>query len=80
MFKVGDCQHSEGDRRCCECWAGYPKLCECRGLIHAQFIKENWDGISLVYSCDNCGDKFKQFIKPFKQGRNRRKPKWKRPR
>jgi predicted nucleic acid binding AN1-type Zn finger protein len=29
-------------------------------MVHAQFVKENWQGVvDLVYACDICGEKFK---------------------
>ncbi len=79
---VGTAEHSLGDKRCAECWNGYPKLCQCQGLIHAQFIKEEWEGeIKFIFSCDNCGSDFKYFAKKRKDNtRARKKPKWKRAR
>lgn len=59
-FVVGTMPHPIGDHRCNECWAGFPKRCQCKGLIHAQFIKESWRGeLNLLYSCDNCGANYK---------------------
>lgn len=59
VFTLNKSEHTVGDRRCCECWRGYPVKCVCGGLVHAQFISENWQNIlNLVYSCDSCGDNF----------------------
>jgi hypothetical protein len=80
MFILGGCEHTVGDRKCVECWANYPKKCVCQGLIHAQFVKEAWEGLNLVFSCDNCGDQYKEPAPKEPQGRYRRKPKWKRTR
>lgn len=78
MFIVGDCEHTVGDRHCVECWAGYPKKCQCQGLIHAQFISNIAEGEPITYSCDNCGSEYKLY-KPKAEGKAaRRKPKWKR--
>ena len=77
MFLVDKYEHTVGDRRCCECWAGFPKKCQCQGLIHCQFIKENWEGDkTLVFSCDACGDQYK--FPEYNNSKKRRKPKWKR--
>jgi len=48
-------KHDIGDTECTACWSSYPKLCECGGLIHAEFGDENWDGYWLYYKCDKCG-------------------------
>lgn len=61
LFKVANYKHNVGDRRCCECWAGFPQRCKCKGLIHAQFVKENWEGeLNVQLACDNCGELFKK--------------------
>lgn len=59
IFKINEFVHAEGDRRCLECWAGYPKKCQCGGLIHAQFIKERWEELNVQCACDACGPEFK---------------------
>jgi len=52
--------HQIGDRRCEECYRGYPMKCLCGGFIHAQFVRETWDNqIQLKFSCDVCGDAYK---------------------
>lgn len=59
-FLLNKAEHTVGDRRCCECWKGYPVKCVCGGMVHAQFVKESWQGeLDLAYACDICGDKFK---------------------
>ena len=76
-FLVGGMEHNDGDKRCLECWAGFPKKCQCQGLIHCQFVKENWEGDkTLVYSCDACGQDYKFPV--VKNHKTRHKQKWKR--
>lgn len=59
-FFVNKSEHVAGDRRCVECYAGYPAKCVCGGFIHAQFVKEDWEGFKdIAFLCDRCGDKFK---------------------
>lgn len=59
MFLVGQYKHVVGDRRCNECWSNFPKKCVCQGFIHAQFIKEHWDGEkNLEFLCDSCGENY----------------------
>ena len=56
-FKIDTWTHVKGDKDCDGCWAGYPKECECGGLVHAEFGDENFDGdYWLIYLCDRCGD------------------------
>ena len=45
-------------KTCKECWRGYPRTCECGGLIHAEFGDEGFDGYYLVYHCEKCGDDY----------------------
>ena len=71
-FLVGNYAHSPNDLRCGECWSNYPKKCECEGLIHAQFVKENWEGeLSLVFLCDSCGEDYKQWVPKIKPKRHK---------
>lgn len=59
-FVVENMPHSIGNHRCEECFSGFPKRCQCKGLIHAQFVKEDWEGgLNLVYLCDYCGKDYK---------------------
>jgi len=53
-----DCdRHLIGDKECKECWSGYPKKCECGGLIHASFGDEDCDENYWLYTkCDKCGE------------------------
>lgn len=53
--------HIKGDKECTEGWcgglSGYPKVCSCGGLIHADFGDENGDGDYWLYTkCDTCGE------------------------
>jgi hypothetical protein len=58
-FLVNNAQHTSGDQRCSECYRNYPMKCNCGGLIHAQFVKENWQNQTiLAFSCDLCGEKY----------------------
>ena len=78
-FVVGGQEHTPGDRKCCECWAGYPRTCKCKGLIHCQFMRENWEGeLHFLFSCDNCGEDYKELAKTVPHKSMRRKRKWKR--
>jgi hypothetical protein len=60
-FKVsfdGD-EHETGNPDCKSGWCnlGYPKPCECGGLIHADWGDENSDGDYWLYTkCDKCGE------------------------
>lgn len=59
-FLLNKAEHTVGDRRCCECWKGYPVRCVCGGMVHAQFVKESWQNIvELAYACDKCGENYK---------------------
>jgi threonine dehydrogenase-like Zn-dependent dehydrogenase len=81
MFIVGGSEHTINDSRCEECVRGYPKLCKCKGLIHAQFMAEGWDGeMKMTVLCDKCGPNYKFFgyvpnKKPFGRRFNRSKSK-----
>jgi|LauGreDrversion4_2_1035121.scaffolds.fasta_scaffold1851967_2 hypothetical protein len=53
----------QGNRRDCEeCIAGYPTLCKCGGLIHAQYdVKEEkgkFVNLGPFANCDKCGTNF----------------------
>ena len=63
-IKVGErgCEeeHEIGNEKCEVGWCGrtfgYPKRCECDGLIHAAFGDENRDCDYWLYTkCDKCG-------------------------
>lgn len=47
-------KHEIGNKECPVCWRGFPQLCKCGGLIHAEFEDEDWDNIYLTKSCDKC--------------------------
>lgn len=74
-FILSKAEHAVGDHYCAECWKGHPVKCICGGLVHAQFIKENWqNAVELAYACDICGENFnfpgqraKRKYKPFKR-------------
>lgn len=64
-FQVGDIDypHRIGDPSCDAGWCGahgYPRRCErtlgCRGLVHADFGDESWDGYQVATKCDVCGE------------------------
>ncbi len=39
---------------CCTCMNGYPKKCDCGGLIHVEeTVSENF-GTLVVFRCDKC--------------------------
>ena len=48
-------QHDIGSGKCDGCWPGYPRRCECGGMIHAEFGDEMEDGYYLNFYCDKCG-------------------------
>jgi len=50
--------HVRGCKTCKECWPGFPRLCACGGLIHAEFEEEYGDGYSLAFHCEKCGDDY----------------------
>ena len=52
-------EHIIGNIDCNEGWCGdsYPKICECGGLIHADFGDEDGDCNYWLYTkCDKCGE------------------------
>ena len=54
-------EHEIGYEKCQEGWCdggwGYPRKCDCGGLIHADFGDEDWDcNYWLHTKCDKCGD------------------------
>lgn len=55
-FMVDIWEHAIGDDDCDDCWRGYPVLCECGGLIHADWGDETGDGYWLYTKCDKCGE------------------------
>lgn len=60
MFIIERTEHTKGDHKCGECVYRYPKNCACGGYIHAQFLREDWQGmVELKIACDQCGDKYK---------------------
>lgn len=59
-FFVGQKEHTIADKRCLECYAGYPMKCHCGGLIHCEFEKKTWDEQPIVkVKCDQCDENFK---------------------
>lgn len=51
-------EHTIGDKTCNIGWCGhgYPKPCQCGGLIHADFGDENYDCDYWLWTkCDRCG-------------------------
>ena len=54
--------HESGDHTFCPgCWSGYPKKCECGGVVHAEFGDEDQDSdYWLSYACDKCGYDYKE--------------------
>ena len=55
---VGGELHTTGDTGCNVSFCGdgvYPKPCNCGGLIHCEFIDEDWDGCITRKECDTCG-------------------------
>ena len=57
-------EHIVGNKNCdvewCAC-PGWPRECQCGGLIHAAFGDENEDCDYWLYQkCDRCGDEYKE--------------------
>lgn len=50
-FALGDEVHHGDDEVCPACSAGYPRPCECGGLIHAGASSE----VMPTSRCDRCG-------------------------
>lgn len=55
----GKFEHKAGDKECSMGWCnvvGWPKECQCGGLIHAEFGDEDMDCNYFLYTkCDKCG-------------------------
>lgn len=55
----GHGSHVKGSTQCgagwCDGW-GFPKKCECGGLIHAEFEEETDDSVILKRKCDTCNE------------------------
>jgi len=55
-------KHQMSNRECEECIAGYPTLCTCGGLIHAEYgvleEKGRFVNTGPHLRCDKCGLKF----------------------
>ena len=55
-------KHKCGAKECEECLGGYPTLCQCGGLIHAEYgvteKKDQFTPSGVIYNCDRCGTKF----------------------
>ena len=66
-------RHQCSRRDCEECIAGYPTLCKCGGLIHAEYdVKEEkgkFVNLGPVLNCDKCGTKFFKAMVPRRKGR-----------
>lgn len=54
---TGD-EHEVGNPKCEEGWCGgsygFPKPCDCGGLIHASFGDAHFGGVDLIERCDKC--------------------------
>ncbi len=49
-IKRNNSRHTE----CCTCMNGYPKKCNCGGLIHVEDTESESFGTLLVFRCDKC--------------------------
>jgi len=49
-IKHQNSRHNE----CCTCMHGYPKKCDCGGLIHVEETDSESFGSLFVFRCDNC--------------------------
>ena len=65
-------RHQSNCKACEECIAGYPTLCQCGGLIHAEYnvVEEKGRFVTTGPSmnCDRCGTRFMK-----SRGNSRRK-------
>lgn len=46
--------HETGQPHCSVCEQGYPHLCPCGGLIHAEIVKIQDDGFVQLTRCERC--------------------------
>jgi len=55
-------RHQIGCKGCEECVSGFPTLCNCGGLIHAEPLvteqKDKFVTTGIQYNCDRCGTRF----------------------
>jgi hypothetical protein len=52
--KIDVIHHNSRHNECCTCMAGYPKKCNCGGLIHAETTESENFGSLIVFRCDTC--------------------------
>ena len=53
-------KHDIDNLDCNECWDGYPRQCKCGGLIHQEFLDEDWDSVYFRYRCNKCWDDYEE--------------------
>lgn len=46
--------HERRNMECPVCYR-YPDTCFCGGLVHIEYMDENWDGPIFERECDDCG-------------------------
>lgn len=62
IFKTYDgreYEHEKGNIDCKACWGRQAEQCQCGGIIHTEFLEEDWDNVYLEHKCDNCDDDWK---------------------
>lgn len=60
-FTIDGDEHEEGNPECSGCFCRNTKRCKCGGLIHVQFLDEDYDGdVHLQFKCDKCGDDYEE--------------------
>lgn len=55
---INDREHEEGDGHCETCVLGYPRLCDCGGLVHSTMVNDDMGEKNPESACDSCGDDF----------------------
>ncbi len=58
IFKIDDNEHEIGNKECSGCWSSSEApRCDvegCSGLMHNEFLDEDWDNVYLTWKCDVC--------------------------
>lgn len=55
--KLTVCEYNAHEKGNTDCPSCDPKPCDeegCTGLIHSEYVDEDWDNIYYQYKCDEC--------------------------